>query len=164
MASRLDILQRKRGEQEIKESTRYNWQWAWMDNEWVEPKPKTWNEKNEFVPLKGRYGLWFRKVKAEGKAYCNLCRKELNYGSRGVETLKNHAASDSHCQKLRMREGNVSLPGEPLPDEHYGVCPSISINIRVPEEKPMDPLVPVDDRFKQMEAMFCVVIFVVLLP
>ena len=57
-------------------------------------------------------GMVFIKLFDAGKAYCIVCRCELNYSNRGVVVFSKHANSEWHQQNVRSGTSNTTLPGK----------------------------------------------------
>ena len=56
-------------------------------------------------------GDFLQKVSMPGKAQCRYCNDLINYGSRGLPSIKDHARSDKHKKGLSLRLSNYSLSG-----------------------------------------------------
>ena len=48
----------------------------------------------------------FVKCDLLGQALCNLCCKQINYGSHGVIALEDHVRSPKHISLLRQKRSN----------------------------------------------------------
>ena len=100
----MDIVQR--GEKFDDGDSRYKWNWHWLDKV-ISVKMSPDDSKEVEV----RYGEWLRKLRGYGHAYCELCRKEIMYASRGSAQLDKHVGSAGHLDRMRDRRLNPTLPG-----------------------------------------------------
>ena len=94
MAYRKDIVSSREGlfdETGVKNP----WNWHWLDR----------------THLNRRIGEVIRKLQTPGMAYCTLCRKEINYHSRGVLALDQHVKTAIHADKISRQSNNPTLPG-----------------------------------------------------
>lgn len=105
MAYRADIVQR--GETVDDRKSRYKWNWHWLDKVVTVQLETTPDEKVEV-----RYGEWLRKLKEPGLAYCELCRKEIAYGSQGAAQLQKHVETSAHLDHVKSGRLNPVLPGK----------------------------------------------------
>jgi len=71
------------------------WKWEWL-------------ERKVDKELVGRF---IRKINVKGVAHCNLCRKDINYASRGWKSLEQHLQKKVHQDNLKIRSSNYSLSG-----------------------------------------------------
>ena len=56
-----------------------------------------------------RLGRHIRKVLTPGRAYCVVCQRDLNYGSKGRIALIDHVKGEQHQKAKRSVEGTVSI-------------------------------------------------------
>ena len=54
--------------------------------------------------IKIQIGEDFKKIDVAGQAFCQLCNKQINYGSRGAVALDDHAKSSKHTALLKERQ------------------------------------------------------------
>ena len=118
------------------------------------------NGKNESFFLRD----FFKKLDVSGKAKCMLCVKEINYGSKGVTALIEHATkAKRHVEKCAQKCKNYSvmdmgiLPASSstssssvtTAQQVYGIHPSLVKQGVRHEQK--QSLVPMCDRISNAE-------------
>ena len=107
-----DIVQRK-DEIDLDKSLKKNkWKWSWLEKE-----VKGEGEETELV------GKYIRKLKEDGKAYCEACNSDnIKYGGRGWNSLESHIKSKNHQEAKESYKNNYELPGSSK-TTIYGVHP-----------------------------------------
>ena len=73
-----------------------------------------WLERTVDIKLAGEAikvypGNDFMKCDLPGQALCNLCSKQINYGSRGVVAQEDHVWSSKHISLLRQKRSNYKI-------------------------------------------------------
>ena len=73
-----------------------------------------WLERTVDIKLAGEaikvyLGDDFMKCDLPGQALCNLCSKQINYGSRGAVALEDHVRSSKHISLLRQKRSNYKI-------------------------------------------------------
>jgi len=81
--------------QEIDKGAKNIWKWEWLEREVC----------GELV------GCHIRKLAEKGKAYYQLCNKDLMYTQRGWKALEQHIKLKIHQDNLKIRKTNYSLSG-----------------------------------------------------
>jgi hypothetical protein len=96
--ARSDIV--RRGELFSDKGSRYSWNWEWLEKEYsvTALEKKEDGKKEEQMIL--RYDHCVKKLAAVGKAYCDVCRKEIAYGNKGFTAIKAHCDTSSHKEKI----------------------------------------------------------------
>lgn len=79
----------------LEKDVKNQWKWDWLDR------------KIDGVKIEQS----IKKLDEPGKAYCKLCRKEVNYARRGWKSLEQHATGALHKRIVKERGENYSLPG-----------------------------------------------------
>ncbi|CAC5387834.1 unnamed protein product [Mytilus coruscus] len=124
--------------QEIDSGVKNSWKWEWLEKEVA----------GELV------GLHIRKIAEKGKAYCQLCKKDLMYSHRGWKALEQHMQLKVHQDNLKLRKTNYSLSGcfgTKESNVPYGIHPMFkSLSVQQNDAKPVTPL---NDRVINTEAM-----------
>lgn len=73
------------------------WKQAWLDHQ---------------LPDGTIVGDVFKKSSKCGIVICKICdRKELNYGTEGLKTLRKHSSTKKHAENLKTIKSNQTLPG-----------------------------------------------------
>lgn len=109
--ARSDIV--RRGELFSDKGSRYSWNWEWLEKEYsvtVSEKEGKKGKQTKIMIL--CYDHCIKKLAAVGKAYCDVCRKEVAYGNKGFTAIKVHCDTSSHKEKIICRSENNHLPGK----------------------------------------------------
>ena len=76
------------------------WKWDWIEKE-VEIK-------GEGIELVEKH---IRKLKEDGKAYCEVCNTDISYGGRGWNSLESHIKSKTHLKAPLSIKSNYEISG-----------------------------------------------------
>ena len=90
-----DYVERHDNVAEIYKSVKNKFKWAWLE------------EKDEDGYF---YSDYVRRLKVAGLAVCIMCHDNLKYGSRGKQTLRDHARSTKHKFVQKTRNSTQQLP------------------------------------------------------
>ena len=55
------------------------------------------------------FGVYMRKITKPGYALCLWCDAPVNYGGKGLSSIKQHASTDVHQANRKTRETNFRL-------------------------------------------------------
>ncbi|XP_025097060.1 uncharacterized protein LOC112565660 [Pomacea canaliculata] len=146
--ARSDIV--RRGELFSDKGSRYSWNWEWLEKEYsvtVSEKEGKKGKQTKIMIL--CYDHCIKKLAAVGKAYCDVCRKEVAYGNKGFTAIKVHCDTSSHKEKIICRSENNHLPGQPLESETCGPHAGPSQK----QKENVLTLTPVSDRVHNLTAL-----------
>ena len=78
------------------------WRWTWMEEEHTDGVV---------------FGVYMRKITKPGYALCLWCDAPVNYGGKGLSSIKQHASTDVHQANRKTRETNylVNSPNHSRP-------------------------------------------------
>lgn len=94
MANR--VVDREEDVKAIDNGVKNAWRWCWLEK-----------------MVEGDYVRHFiRKIRAPGLARCELCSKDISYGSRGFKNIEQHMLKKLHRDNLKLRSSNYSLSGK----------------------------------------------------
>lgn len=96
----------------------------------------------------------FVKCDLPGQVSCNLCSKQINYGSRGAVALEDHVRSSKHLSLLKQKRSNYNISS--FMKQHSDEPEQVKVNLcatsaRASENKAVPQLVPMCDRISNAE-------------
>ena len=117
MISKKDILER--GADPNDKSVANPWRWQWLGDTFM--NEHLYDKSGKGIPKDKRKppspcGVYedhkIKKISQSGKAWCELCKKVILYGSSGKKDLSRHCNGFTHLANYEAAKANYRLSGK----------------------------------------------------